>query len=91
MVLVNMLMKIGPPTKEEALMMTMASISPSRREIPPTESLCRRAKGPLPSFPPQDSDAYFRKYDYDLFFLGQNTPYRRRGGFRRPVGTLSWE
>ena len=45
MVLVKMSMKIGPPMKEEALVMTMASISPSRREVSHAESLCGYQKG----------------------------------------------
>ena len=64
MVLVNMMMKIDPPTKEEALVMTMASISPSWRGISPAESDCRSAKGPLPRFPPRDGGA---SSAYDFF------------------------
>ena len=67
MVLVKRLMKIGPPTKEEALVTTMASISPSRRGISPAESDCRGAKGPLPRFPPRDGGASSRKVAYDFF------------------------
>ena len=67
MVLVKMLMKIGPPTKEEALVMTMASISPSRRGVSPTESDCGSAKGPLPRFPPRDGGASSRKVAYNFF------------------------
>jgi hypothetical protein len=50
MVLVKMLLKIGPPTLRGSLVMLMASISPSRREVSPTESLRRRAKVLLPRF-----------------------------------------
>jgi hypothetical protein len=50
MVLVKRLMKIGPPTMRGSLVMSMASISPSRREVSPTESLHRRAKVLLPRF-----------------------------------------
>jgi hypothetical protein len=50
MVLVKMLMKIGPPMMEGSLVMSMASISPSRREVSPAESLRRRAKVLLPKF-----------------------------------------
>ena len=46
----KMLMNIGPPTKEEALVMTMASISPSEREVPQAESLRRRSKVLPPKF-----------------------------------------
>jgi hypothetical protein len=48
MVLVKMLMKIGPPMMRALLVMSMASISPSRREVSPAESLRRRAKVLLP-------------------------------------------
>ena len=52
MVLVKMLMEIALPKMGELLlmMMTMASISPSGREVPPAESLRRRAKVLLPKF-----------------------------------------
>jgi hypothetical protein len=46
----KMLMKIGPPTMEGSLVMSMASISTSRREVSPAESLPRRAKVLLPRF-----------------------------------------
>jgi hypothetical protein len=50
MVLVKMLMKIGTPMMRGSLVMSMASISPSRREVSPAESLRRRAKVLLPRF-----------------------------------------
>ena len=50
MVLLKMLMKIGPPMVRGSLVMSMASISPSRREVSPAESLRRRAKVLLPKF-----------------------------------------
>jgi hypothetical protein len=50
MVLMKMLMKIGPPTMRGSLVMSMATISPSRREVSPAESLRRRAKVLLPRF-----------------------------------------
>jgi hypothetical protein len=50
MVLVKMLMKIDPPTMRGLLVMSMASISSSRRKVSPTESLHRRAKVLLPRF-----------------------------------------
>ena len=40
MVLVKMLMEIGPLLTRGALVMTMAMISPSRREVSPAELLC---------------------------------------------------
>ena len=50
MVLLKMLMKIGLPKMRGLLVMTMASISPSRREVPLVESLRRREKVLLPKF-----------------------------------------
>jgi hypothetical protein len=50
MMLLNMLMEIGVPKMRGLLVMTMASISPSGREVPPAASLCRKAKVLLPKF-----------------------------------------
>ena len=51
MVLLKMLMEIVVPKMGELLvMMMMTMISPSGREVPPTESLRRRAKVLLPKF-----------------------------------------
>ena len=50
MVLLKMLMKIGLPKMTRLLVMMMASISPSEMELPPAESLRRRAKVLLPKF-----------------------------------------
>ena len=50
MVLVKMLMMIGPPAMRGLLVMMMASICPSRREVSPAESLRQRAKVFLPKF-----------------------------------------
>ena len=50
MVLLKMLMKIALPKMGELLVMTMMMISPSGREVPPAESLRRRAKVLLPKF-----------------------------------------
>ena len=50
MVLLKMLMEIALPKMGELLMMTMTMISPSRREVPPAESLRWRAKVLLPKF-----------------------------------------
>ena len=49
MVLLKMLMEIGLPKMGELLVM-MTIISPSGREVPPAESLRRRAKVLLPKF-----------------------------------------
>ena len=50
MVLVKMLMEIALPKMGELLVMMMTMISPSRREVPPEESLHRREKVLLPKF-----------------------------------------
>ena len=50
MVLVKMMMKIGLPKMRGLLVVMMTMISPSGREVPPAESLCRRAKVLLPKF-----------------------------------------
>ena len=51
MVLLKMLMEIALPKMGELLVMMMRMmISPFGREVPPAESLCRRAKVLLPKF-----------------------------------------
>ena len=45
-----MLMEIALPKMGELLVMMMTMISPSGREVPPAESLRRRAKVLLPKF-----------------------------------------
>ena len=50
MVLLKMLMEIAQPKMGELLVMMMTMISPSGREVPLAESLCRRAKVLLPKF-----------------------------------------
>ena len=51
MVLVKMLMEIALPKMRELLVMMMTMmIFPSGREVPPAESLRRRAKVLLPKF-----------------------------------------
>ena len=49
MVLLMMLMEISLPKMGELLVMMLMMISPGR-EVPPAESLHRRAKVPLPNF-----------------------------------------
>ena len=44
------LMDIALPKMGELLVMMMTMISPSGREVPPAESLCRREKVLLPKF-----------------------------------------
>ena len=50
LVLLKMLMKIGILKMRGLLVMMMVSISPSGRDVPPAESLRRRAKVLLPKF-----------------------------------------
>ena len=50
MVLLKMLMEMALPKMGELLVMMMTMISPSGREVPPAESLHRRAKVLLPKF-----------------------------------------
>ena len=50
MVLVKMSMEIDPLPMRGSMVMTMVTISPSRREVPPVELLRRMAKVLLPQF-----------------------------------------
>ena len=50
MVLLKMVMKIGLPKTRGLLVMIMTTSFPSGREVPPTESLRRRAKVFVPKF-----------------------------------------
>ena len=50
MVVVKKLMDISLPKMGELLVMILTMISPSGREVPPAESLRRRAKVLLPKF-----------------------------------------
>ena len=50
MVLLKMLMETALPKMGELLVMMMTMISPSKRKVPPAESLRRRAKVPMPKF-----------------------------------------
>src|SRR3990170_672972 len=50
MVLLKMLMEIALPKMGELLVMMMTMISTSEREVPPAESLRRRAEVLLPKF-----------------------------------------
>ena len=50
MVVLKMLMDIGLPKMRGLLVKTTASISPSRREVPPAESLRQMEKLLLPKF-----------------------------------------
>ena len=76
MVLLKMLMEISLPKMGELLVMMRTMISPSRREVPPVESLRRRAKVLLPKY---HLDAVaLRPESPRLIFLGQNNLYNKR-------------
>ena len=77
MVLVKMLMEIALPKMGELLVMMMTMISPSGREVPPAESLRRRAKVLLPKFR-LETAALRPESPLLIFFLGQNDLYTRR-------------
>ena len=70
MVLLKMLMEIALPKMGELLVMMMM-ISPSGREVPPAESLRRRAKVLLPKFH-LETAALRPESPLLIFFLGQN-------------------
>ena len=46
----KMLMEIDPLSMRGLLVMTMASISPSQREVSPAEQLCRSPRLVMPKF-----------------------------------------
>ena len=50
MVLVKMLMEIDPLPLRGSMVMTMAMISPSRRDVSPAEQLCRSPRLVPPRF-----------------------------------------
>ena len=50
MVLVKMLMEVDPLLMRGSLVMTMAMISPSRREVSPAQQLCRSPRLVPPRF-----------------------------------------
>ena len=77
MVLLKMLIEIALHKMGEFLMMMMTMISPSGREVPLAESLCRRAKVLLPKFR-LEAAALRPKCHLLIFFLGQNDLYTRR-------------
>ena len=77
MVLVKMLMEIALPKMGELLVKMMTMISPSRREVPPAESLRRRAKVLLPKFR-LEAAALRPESPPLIFFLGQNDLYTKR-------------
>ena len=77
MVLVKMLMEIDPLSMRGSLVMTMASISPSGREVSPAEQLRRSPRLVLPKFR-LETAALRPESSLMIFFPGQNPPYSRR-------------
>ena len=67
MVLVKMLMEIDPLTMRGALVMTMAMISPSGREVSSAEQLCRSSRFDPPRF--RLVAAEFRPERFPLVFF----------------------
>ena len=81
MVLLKMLMDIALPKMGELLAMMMTMISPSRREVPPAESLPWRAKVLLPKFC-LETAALHPESPLFIFFLVKMT-YIPEEGHRR--------
>ena len=84
MVLVKMLMKIALPKMGELLVMTVLTISPSRREVSPAEQLCRSPGLVSASVPPRDGGVWSRKPPYDFFQV--KTPHIGEDGHQGAVG-----
>ena len=76
MVLLKMLMEIALPKMGELLVMMMAMISPSGREVPPAESLYWRAKVLLPRFR-LETAALHPESPPLIFFIGKNHLYTK--------------
>ena len=66
-----MFMKITLPKMGELLVTMMTMISPSGREVPPAESLYRRAKVLLPKFRLETAVLHLES-PLLIIFLGQN-------------------
>ena len=66
MVLLKMLIEIALPKMGELFVMMMTMISPFGREVPPAESLRRRAKVLLPKF--RHETAVLRPESLSLIF-----------------------
>ena len=77
----KMLMEIGPLPMRGALVMTMAMISPSRREVSPAEQLRRSPRLVLP----RGGGVSSRKLAYD-FFLNEGLHIEEDGHRRATKG-----
>ena len=84
MVLLKILMGIALPEMGELWVMMMTMISPSGTEVPPAESLCRRAKVLLPKF--RLETAALHPESPLLSFLGQNYLHTRRWALEVGLG-----
>src|SRR3990170_1562839 len=85
MVLLKRLMEMTPPKMGEWLVMMMTTVSPSGREVPPTESARRRAKVLLPKF--RLETAVLRPKSPLLIFSRSEEPIYQKGG---TGGWLGW-
>ena len=81
MVLLKRLTEIALPKMGELLVMMMTVISPSGREVPPAESLRRRAKVFLPKFRPET--AALRPKSLPLILSRSKMTYVPEDGHRR--------
>ena len=72
----KMLMEIDTLPMRGSLVMTMAMISPSRREVSLAEQLRRSPRLVLPKF--RLETVALHPESFLLIFSGQNTPYSRR-------------
>ena len=87
--MVKMLMEIALPKMGELLVMMMTMISPSGREVPPAESLRRRAKVLLPKFR-LEAAVFHPKSPPFIFSRSKPLIYQKMGtgdGPRRPQPT----
>ena len=71
-----MLMEIAPLVMRGSLVMTMAMISPSRREVSPAEQLCRSPRLVPPRFRLMAAES--RPESLLMIFFGRKTSYIRR-------------
>ena len=83
MVLVKMLMEIDPFLMRGSLVMTIATISPSRREVSPAEQLCRSPRLVLPRF--RLVAAEFRPVSLPPIFFQGKTLHIAEDGRQKPT------
>ena len=83
MVLVKMLMEIDPLSMRGSLVMTMASISPSGREVSPTDQLRRSPRLLLPRF--RLETAALRPESFLLIFFQVKRHHIAEDGHQRPA------